>query len=322
MPKKKPGTGKKRSGVAIPERFPGGHVKPAGDGAEALAPTLIKRLKDDVLPRAKDKRLGTVLGIMHLEGILTEAETEAGMRYAADVGAYERAMGHPMRHARSPSFEGGFKGGGIDLDHVARVDPEAAQRIESRIKRRKRAIQKRYDKAQTVIPAFPHHVGTMIDEVCCNDRRINQVFHPDLKRVLANLARHYGIAIAAEKRPKPIGRHADAALLASGAVEALADWLEKRKATVSGYRLAAVNNATRRHVRPAITAYGMTEFGKAVEHTITLNRSGLMVEEINAQLIKAAEAREWPAMKPAEAVTVDPAALEAGIRKLKKGNAA
>ena len=94
----------------------GGQGKPAAEEVEEHSPTLIKRLKDHFIPRAKQKEVGSTLFLMHRARILTEVKAEAGMRYAADVGAYERMKGHPRRSSQSPSFEGGRKGAdGLEL---------------------------------------------------------------------------------------------------------------------------------------------------------------------------------------------------------------
>lgn len=294
MPRKKPGTDPKPKGIEIPPRNASGHVEPPADRVEPIAPTLLKRLKDEVLPRAKDKRLGTVLGIMHLQGILTEAEAEAGMRYAEDVGAYERSMGHPARSAHSPSWEGGFKGGGLDLDALKRMDSETAEKLERRIRRKRKAIQKRYDRAQACIPEFPHHAGTILEEVCCNDRPVPAMHYAGLRQILRNLAVHYGIALPTDSAPRPrTSRKADAALLAQGTIDAAQAWFDARRSVVTHYRLATPSLRNRQIVTPAFTAYGHTKDGEALEYTIRHKRSGLMIEEINAQLVKAAEERGW-----------------------------
>lgn len=300
MPRKKPGTDPKPKEIEIPHRHPGGHVA-ATEKSEPIAPTLLKRLKDEVLPKAKDKRLGTVLGLLNLAGIITEAEAEAGFLYAEDVGAFDRINGAPIRHERSPSYEGGFKGGGgVDLDVLRKMDPEAADKLERKIKRRNNSIRKRYDAAQAVIPQFPIIISTIVEEVCCNDRSINQVHLGSLKRILRNLAIHYKLKVDAEARQRP-SKRADAVLIAQGAVDALEQWFVRRKGEVIGYRLASVNRTTRRVVTPTITAYGTSKLkpGELLEHTIRLKRSGLMIEEINAQLVKAAEEKGWdPANRP------------------------
>lgn len=299
MPKPKAGEGKKPE-VVPRERKPDGHVKPGGSVEDGgIAPTLLKRLKDDVIPLAKDRRLGTVLGVMHLQGILSEAETEAGFCYAEDVGAYERIMGHLPRSSASPSFEFGRKGAdSLDLEHLKRMDPEAAEKAERRIKRRKKSIQKRYDRTQMYIPHFPILISSIVEEVCCNDRPVHSLHHPMLKKILRNLAeRCYGLVQGGgetQARRRPTSRRTDAVAIADATVDAMAHWFSRRDGTITSFRLAV----SRHPSQPlGITAYGHTGFGEVLEHTIRIKRSGLMAEAINAQLLKAAEAKGWPEVK-------------------------
>lgn len=280
--------------IIPPERKPSGDFKAPLKEERGEAPTLLKRLKDEILPRTRDKRLGTVLGMMHLEGILSEAEAEAGFCYAEDVGAYERSRGHPQRHSQSPSFEFGRKGAdGLDLDALRRMDPDVADKIERSIKRRRKAVQKRYDRAQAYIPLFPILICTLVEEVCCNDRRIHSLHHPMLKKILSNLAEGcYGLSNASEAaRRKPISRKVDAVMVASEAVNALEQWFKGRRYTITEFSV----------IGGTITGYGHDQFGEVhvrdgeiVEsHTIETRRTKLMREAIAAQLLKAAEEKKW-----------------------------
>lgn len=296
MPRAKPGTKPKPTGIEIQERYASGNPKPTeAQKAEqkAVAPTIIRRLKDHLIPMAKDKRLGSVLGIMHLEGILSEAEAEAGLLYAEDVGAYERSHGHPARSARSAAWEGGFGRADLDLDALKRMDPDAADKIERKMKRHRKAVDRRYDRAQACVPTFPLIASAVLEELCCNDRPVSAVHHPGVKQILRNLAVHYGLQLLDGKRKAPTSKKVDASLLAQGAVDALEAWFAGRGGEVIVFRLAVAV----RGVPPAIAAYGTDYAGMAIEHTIKLNRSGLMTEEINAQLLKAAEDKGWAEAK-------------------------
>jgi len=293
MPRKKPGTAKKPT-VEAPPRYADGQLRHDPEAPKEFAPTIIKRLKDELIPKAKDKRLGSVLGLMHLDGILAEVEVEAGFRYAADVGAYERMMGHPSRSARSASYEGGFRGAsGLDLDALRRMDPDTADKVEREIKRRRKAIQKRYDKVQACVPMFPILVSTILEEVCCNDRPVHSLHHDTLRKILRNIAERCYPAIlhaSKEARQRRVSKSADAEYLAQGAIDALTEHFAKRSAVVATFLLSPTKP---RGIAPAITAYGHTLAGNPIEHTIKLNRSGLMTEAIHAQLLKAATAKGW-----------------------------
>jgi len=324
MPKAKLGT-KKKPTIVPRERKASGHQK-QDTSAEtgSLAPTLIKRLMDDVIPKAKDRRMGTVLGVMRFHGILSDAEVEAGFRYAEDVGAYEKIKGHPRRHSASPSFEYGRKGvDGLDLENLRRMDPDVADKIERRIKKQGKDIQKRYDRAQAQIPHFPILISTLVEEVCCNDQPIHSLHHPMLKKILRNLAeRCYPDIIkpgdTENARKKATSRKADAALIAQAAVDALEQWFTGRDATVAFYKLHAENP----HQQVGISGFGTTGHGQSLMHAIPINRSRLLVAEINAQLVRAAEAKHWrEAAKESPPVEVSIEAVRAGITKPKQENA-
>lgn len=277
------------------ERYPSGHPKP-DTAPEPIAPTLLKRLKDDIIPRAKDKRLGSVLGQMHLQGILSEIETAAGFYYGEDVGAYERLVtGAPPRHHMSPSFEFGRKGGTkTDLEALRRMDPELADKIERSIAHRAKSAQKRYDRAQMYIPHFPILISTLIEEVCCNDRPIHSLHHPMLKKILRNLAEGcYGLKELGHEtagRRRPMNKKGDAAQIANDTIAAAARWFKGHTgATITMFRL----HSTHPNMLPGITVYGYSYLGEVMEHTIRIKRSKLMAEALNAQLLKAAEAQGW-----------------------------
>lgn len=271
--------------------------KPAattGEVAEEYAPTLIKRLKEHVLPRAKDRRMGSVLGIMHFEGILSEVEVEAGFAYAADVAAYERMKGHPPRESQSPSFEFGRKGDtSLDLEALERMDPDTAEKLKKRIARRNKTIQKRYDRAQSYIPLFPILISTVVEQVCCNNQPVHSLHHPVVKKILRNMAeRCYGLVRLSEReaeRKKPTSRKMDASIVASATVDALESWFSARRGKITEFRLD----------RAGITCHGIVLMtGEIIAHTVNLRRSNLMVEAIRAQLLKIAEAKGWEEAAP------------------------
>lgn len=276
--------------VSPPERYPSGDKKPepTSAGQEPVAPTIVKRWRDQVVAKCADRRMGLVLGQMNLEGVLSEVETEAGLLYAADVGAYEHSKGHPARHAQSPSFEFGRKGAdGLDLEALERMDPETARKVRRRIERKRKTIQKRYDNAQKHIPLYPILISTIVDEVCCNDRAVHSLHHPMLKKILRNMAEGcYGLARPERegKRRGPANRKADAIMIANAAVDALAHWFEGRQGTVT-----SVNIMPR-----SITGHGHVSYsGEVLAETIEVRRSEYMAEAIHAQLLKAAEAKNW-----------------------------
>lgn len=287
MPKPKAGTGPK-PGISPPERYDSGRKKE--EHVEGIAPTLLKRLKDEVIPRAKDKRLGTVLGLMHLQGILTETETEAGFLYAEDVGKYERVMGHPRRTARSPSFDNGYGGGGLDLELLWKIDPERAQKIEDRIKREKRKAEKNYQRAQKFIPQFPAMVRALIEDVCCNDRPVSSLNHAGIKAILGNLARECYRLQGGDEREKPNKpKKADAIHMAEAACDAVAARFERDKGTIHAFDIGAGV-----HKRRRLICYGAQADGTSpMQYAVEVELRGLLPAVLDAQLLKSALKREW-----------------------------
>jgi hypothetical protein len=170
---------------------------------------------DGVSRRGSDRRAATVVGRMYLEGILTEAEAEAGFCYAENAGAYERVKGHPPRHSQSPNFEFGRKGAdGLDLEALRRRDPDVTDKVERRIHRKCKAIQKQYDRVQSHVPLFPILISTVLEEVCCNDRPVHSLHHQMVKKILRTLAQNvYGLDVVEQR--KPIGRRIDDVLAAN-----------------------------------------------------------------------------------------------------------
>lgn len=300
MARPKVGTTKARSVEVKPRRrkINGQPLRPEDNSSDLLAPSLVKRMFDSAISFYGDRRLGSVLGRMHTRfgGVLSDAELEAGFRYAEIVGAYEKAKGHPRRASQSASFEWGRKGvTDIDMDALRRMDPEVADKIERRVVRAHRAIQTQYDRAQTQIPHFPILIPTLVEQVCCNDEPIPVGHHPMVKRILRNLAERVYPEIIKPGDPlnaakKAAHRRTDALTLARWTVDEIVDWFSRRSALVTGYRIARIAQGQ----QPAITTYGFTRMGRAVERTIRLRRSGLLAEAINAQLVNEASARGWP----------------------------
>lgn len=296
MPRPKAGTGPKPS-ISPPERYPSGDPKPQHE-ERGKAPALVKRIMDHAVSLGADARCATVLGRMHLEGILTETEFAAGMLYAEDVGAYERVKGHPRRTARSPSFDSGFGRSDVDLEALERMDPDAAAKLKARMQRRVRRIEKRYHKAQNCIPHLPILLSTLIEEVCCNDRPVHGVHHATVKAMLSNLAKRCyrlnEIDSPAQRAPKR-DKKADVKDLAQAAVDALGRFFEKNRARVAFFRVQ------QRHALQSrvIVAYGMADQNKQIEHKMVIKRlPGLKGEAIDEALGRAALAKGWNRSMP------------------------
>jgi hypothetical protein len=277
--------------LAAPHRYPSGDLKPTQDTARA--PTLVKRIMDHAELLGIDKRVTTVLGRLHLEGVLTETETEAGYLYAEVCGTWERIDGRARRSAAAASYDIGFKGGN-DIDAVAdrieTMDPEAADQVRKRHQRRVRAARKRYEAAQDQIPTFPIVALTIIDEVCLNDLPVNPVHHPMLKRMLQTLAVHFGKAGQLEKaRRIPMKmRPGDAPMMAEGACDAIEAWFKGEAAVCNSFEVEAGKHKSRR-----ITGFGLRYDGTLLHKPIEIRLDGMGAGPIDAALVRAAVKRGW-----------------------------
>jgi hypothetical protein len=298
--------------IVPPERKPSGDIKPPVDSPTDFSPTFLKRMKDYIMPRVRDRRLGSQLGILHLAGALTETECAAGMLYARDVGQYERIKGFPARTARSPSFEAGFSGGGLDLDALKKMDPEVADKLEKKIKSQNKRIEKAYFRAQDAIPDSPAIARAIINDLCCNDLPIHTMHYEGVKAILRNLAKTCYAKklgpVEAERPKKPRRAKADAAAIAGAAVDALDHWFTQRRGTVTSFSI----------VGATLIAEGHTAEGEVLGRRLSIKRSTIMVEAVIAQMLKAAESKGWKESKPLSAeIVVSDDAVRAGIKEKK-----
>ena len=87
------------------ERYESGRLKPQGIANDAGKPgASIRNVVAMALRKAVDPRMGSVLGVMHLEGKITVSEFAAGCEYAKLRGRYDRAVGIPGRVTLSPDY--------------------------------------------------------------------------------------------------------------------------------------------------------------------------------------------------------------------------
>lgn len=89
------------------ERYPCGKLKP-----ERFAPAVVRRMFDGARARVVDPLFGTQVGLLCMEGLLTEAHVSAASHFAKFMGYYDRLVGNPSRTARSPDYQMGRAGTG------------------------------------------------------------------------------------------------------------------------------------------------------------------------------------------------------------------
>jgi len=109
------------------ERFPSGKIKPSETQKETMSVAVASRKRmngwNDNVPdsRAKDERAGYVLGVLFLDGKITEEQLAVGNEYALAIARYHSLTGIAFPSARAQSL---FSIKGHDGD----ISPERAER--------------------------------------------------------------------------------------------------------------------------------------------------------------------------------------------------
>lgn len=154
------------------ERYPSGKLKPNRPAIEPFSPALIQRIKRGAKARFEDPRLGSEVGMLLMLGELTAAQAAAAFRIASIYGLFEYHAGR-RRSARSPSYDSAH--GELLLDGVA----------QARRDQRERAAARAFEKLQKEIP---HRLRAAVEQLAVEDRAINSLFYPELRRFLDQLA--------------------------------------------------------------------------------------------------------------------------------------
>lgn len=277
--------------ISPPPRYPSGDKRPEPADTRGHSPTLIKRIEEHAVAMGADWRMATVLGRLRLSGVLTQIEFEAGCRYADDVANYERIKGHPPRHSRSADLEFGRKGSAdLDLEALRRMDPEAADKVEKRMARRVRKIERSYGRLMTA-----GGDNELLKRVCCDDQHVAAQHHEGLKSLLSAIARRvYQLNIPEDQKPKPRPQRrrlrTDARDLALGACEAIEAAFERARSAVKTFEISGGKHKARR-----ITAHGVSTedetmvFAQAIDVPVRI----IMPKLIDAQIRKVAAAKGW-----------------------------
>jgi hypothetical protein len=128
------------------------------------------------------EKAGTPLGGLNLIGILSDAQFEAGLRYAVVVGEY-RAVIEPPR-----GLSGGGKGFACAGDCVRRR--RAGDSVDCACEKRKQ----RYDAAFAAVITAGQRAARAVARVAIHAEACPTGALADLKRGLDALCRHFGLA--------------------------------------------------------------------------------------------------------------------------------
>lgn len=108
-------TPKRRSSAGRPpkdemERYPSGKIKPSETQRETMSVVIAARKRingwNDNVPdsRAKDERAGYVLGLLFLDGKISEEQLDVGNEYAIAISRYHSLTGVAFPSARAQSL--------------------------------------------------------------------------------------------------------------------------------------------------------------------------------------------------------------------------
>jgi hypothetical protein len=92
------------------ERYPGGKIKPSETQRETLSCVITARKRmngwNDNVPdaMARDARAGYVLGVLRLDGKISDEQLEIGNEYALAISRYHSLTGIPFPSARAQSL--------------------------------------------------------------------------------------------------------------------------------------------------------------------------------------------------------------------------
>lgn len=154
-------------------RYPGGKLKPIGE----TSPTLIRRMIDQARRGAGNPLLGSELGRLCLNGVISDREFSAGVRYGVIVGRYHRLKGLPSPHLKSAAFMDGY-------GRTLADDPEAEIVAKA---------ERQYLNARSVFLHFGRRVLNIAEAVIIHDQVTDASSQRSLGIALAQLYGSLGL---------------------------------------------------------------------------------------------------------------------------------
>lgn len=150
----------------------------ANSGGDRGAMVLWRRIREHGDKLAVDRRLATQIGLLSLDGLLTDTQVSAAHLIAEIYGEYERFHGK-RRAAASPSYEFGF-----GSEWAEPTDRDARKRW----RRAYRRADKRYTQLQCCIPLTPSALGEALEHLCVDDRPVPRSWLPEIRIILDRVA--------------------------------------------------------------------------------------------------------------------------------------
>jgi hypothetical protein len=269
--------------ISAGNRQPSGKQRPRFKPRHAGANNIKARYRNNwalMVKHGADPVWATAIGMLHLDGVLTDAEADAAVFYAELAGRYDRF--HPNkvnlpRTPRSQAFEFGSKASDTEIER------HNIQGTITSYERRARRIRKQWEKAQTA-------VGTkreMVEKLCLFNEAPAPECFDRLKDALADISKRFGLATGGSvgrdgtmKPHKPV----DMKKLISVAVHVISDRFVVDKAVPKTFQLCGAKNEM-----------GIKVFSADAYHQTVMVKlpRGALGEHVAMLFIKACEAQGW-----------------------------
>lgn len=271
-------------------RSPSGRKRPKFTPRHAGANNIKVRMRrnwDLMRKHGADPVWGSAVGIMHMDGILTDAEADAAIYYAEVCGRYDRY--HPNkdgslpRSARAQSYDFGNRASDTEIE---RHNQNGSIKSYERRARRTRAL---WEKIQGEIPPG---LTDRVDQLCLLDERPPEEAWMPVKESLGRIAAKFLYGTSAQrKQQKAFPNEKRAQVLArrvSAAVVNVIDYFDQAKAVAKTFELVAARGEF------GIRVHGFDIAERPVQHAVMLSlRKEDMVEQIAAMFLKQCEAQGW-----------------------------
>lgn len=283
-----------KKSISAGNRYPSGRRRPEYKPKHAGANNLAARVHEgfDIF-----KKLGlrpewaSQIGMMHLDGKLSELEMQAALFYAEVAARYDHF--HPVAlKARAPIRGQVYDAARGEIDEIER---HRAGGTITEYERRARRARKRYQKAMGAVPNLKDQ--EILDRACLFDQRIPEADVPSLKLSLAMLAsrfalRPYSADAMVENRRRekelPITKRVRLA------VEAIERWFLEDHDTPETFRLGETKEREGKVVKRGIKVSGHNKSGGKVSRIVLIRcHRGDFMEHVNSLFLTACTGKGW-----------------------------
>jgi hypothetical protein len=291
------------SGIAMRDMSAGNRY-PSGRKREKFKPrhagwrTLNKRLRardwnwDDVVAQGLNPMLGSVLGTLYVEGVLSQHEASAGRLVAEITARFDRAHAQGRRHAASPAYERSF-GSDDEVEKLERAEVDSPGTVKA-YERKAKKVKKAWDKLQSVVP-WPE-ARDLLERVCVYDLPILDASKGNIKALLRVVADRFGLTeakpeVEADTHNVVVRRLVtDTEKRVTAAVDAQARWFAGQSMPVVGWRMRAGVQSGER----GLTVVGSPDSGAShVSHTIWIATAKALDAHIDSLFLTACQAKGW-----------------------------